>query len=56
MKIRDRDCMDCKHEWTSPVRLSPHTPNLSGEAVEYCPQCNSRNVVSHPVRDSKDEL
>ena len=56
MKVRDRECLGCKHRWTSPVRLSPHTSNLSGEATEWCPRCGSRHVMSTPVRDIEEKI
>lgn len=46
---RHRTCLDCKHEWDSPVVLSEHTANLSGEASAFCPACGSRNVMSDPA-------
>lgn len=48
--IRDRTCLDCGAHWTSPVRLTPHTYNLSGEETEWCAECNGRNVMSGPAR------
>lgn len=33
---------DCVHVFEAPVVLSPHTPNLSGEASVYCPVCGRR--------------
>ncbi len=48
MTIRHAECLMCHHKWDQPVRLSPHTPNLSGEATVWCPNCGSRMVVQGP--------
>lgn len=49
--FRRRECTECKHRWTSPVRLAKHTANLSGETTPCCPKCNSNNVASGPIRE-----
>lgn len=46
---RDYRCA-CGKEWTRPVRLSEHTPNVSGEATEYCPECKVKWLSASPVR------
>ena len=48
-KFRERECMTCGHKWVSPVVLSEHTENLSGEATAFCGACHSRTVVSSAV-------
>lgn len=50
VSVRDRQCVQCKYEWISEVRLSATTANLSGEATSFCPRCGSREIVSSPVR------
>ncbi len=35
---RDWTC-GCGQQWTSPVVLSAHSSNLSGESTTYCPTC-----------------
>lgn len=52
--VRDRYCMNCHHEWTSPVVLAEATANLSGEATSFCPKCNSRAVSSAPAYRPED--
>jgi hypothetical protein len=52
---RPRECLDCKWKWYSKNRYSSVTPNLSGEATEYCPICGSRSVVSGPQEERKEE-
>ena len=49
MKMRHRQCLKCKNEWDSPVELSQFTANLSGELTQYCPDCNSGEIVSFPA-------
>jgi hypothetical protein len=51
IKVRDRECQTCKWGWTSEVKMSPYTTNLSGEATEHCPMCNSKNVISWPIKE-----
>lgn len=51
MKIRSRACRNCAHLWASPVRYSKNAVGISGEAAEYCPRCNSRDVDSGPQQD-----
>lgn len=48
-QLRDRTCQDCGQKWTTAVRLSTTTANLSGEATTYCPGCNGHNVISGPA-------
>jgi hypothetical protein len=50
-KVRNHTCRRCKHAWSSPVTLSEHTPNISGEAKPVCPQCSSTGVNSTPVEE-----
>lgn len=50
MKVRDWEC-GCGHAWTAPVVLAEHTPNLSGEATQWCPRCGQRPVMGSPVRE-----
>lgn len=47
--VRDRECLECKHRWTSPVRYGA-TPNISGELTEWCPECNARAATGSPHR------
>lgn len=47
-------CLHCKHEWQWVVRISPHTPNLSGEETIHCPECSSKEVHAGPVQ--KEDL
>lgn len=51
MKVRDWEC-GCGHAWTAPVVPSMNTPNLSGEATQWCPRCGQRPVMGSPVRES----
>lgn len=51
--MRDRECLACHNKWSSLVVFSSHTRNLSGEVVEYCPKCRSRNVMSEPAYEHK---
>jgi len=53
--VRDRYCMNCHHEWTSPVVLAAATANISGEETTYCPRCFSRAVTSAPAYKPEDE-
>jgi hypothetical protein len=46
---RNWGCLKCKHSWESPVTLSEHTPNLSGEETMLCPQCQSRECSGGPI-------
>ena len=39
----------CFSEWTEEVKLSPHTPMLSGEETPRCPKCGSRAGMSEPI-------
>lgn len=48
---RPMECMECKHTWASPVRLSAHTSNLSGEATPTCTKCSSKNIESGPIKE-----
>jgi len=49
--VRDRECHTCKHTWTSSVKMAAFSPNVSGEATEHCPECDSRDVDSSPWRE-----
>ena len=55
MKVRDWEC-GCGHAWTAPVVLAKHTPNLSGEATQWCPRCHQRPVMGSPVREEGEIL
>jgi DNA-directed RNA polymerase subunit M/transcription elongation factor TFIIS len=46
---RHRECFRCGHKWVSEVRLSRNTANLSGEVTEWCPKCQSHDVMSLPA-------
>ena len=52
--VRDRECMACKHKYTSSVRYAKETPNLSGEVTEYCPECGKGGIVSGPMRSTNE--
>lgn len=54
MKIRARHCLTCAHLWATPIKIAYYTPNISGEATEYCPQCDSRDVVSGPAQETNN--
>lgn len=54
MKFRRHECWSCGRVWVSPVRLSRHTENVSGEAREYCPDCGKRADCSSPVFEKPD--
>jgi hypothetical protein len=54
--VRDRYCMNCHHEWTSPVVLAAATANISGEETCFCPRCHSRGVTSAPAYRPEDEV
>lgn len=49
-KFRDRECLSCGFKWTSEVKHTMYTANLTGEVSQQCPQCNSRAVMSSPVK------
>ena len=51
---RTHTCLNCKHQWSSPVVLSEHSPAISGERTEQCPSCNSRGISSSPIHAPKD--
>lgn len=46
---RNHQCLDCKATWSSPLSLSKHTKNISGEPTETCHTCLSANVEASPV-------
>ncbi len=50
---RTHTCLECKHQWSSPVVLSEHSPAISGERTEQCPSCNSRGISSSPMHAPK---
>lgn len=54
--MRDRECTECGHKWSSQVTFTPHTANLSGEISQQCPECNSRSVTSYPAYPSAEEF
>ena len=54
MMVRDHECFACGKKWASEVRLSPHTPNLSGERTERCPQCGKPAGMSSPAREVRE--
>lgn len=52
---RPRECLDCKWKYYTQYGRAEYTPNISGEKTEWCPMCGSRNVVSGPVEERKEE-
>jgi hypothetical protein len=52
MKFRTHTCVACKHQWTSRVVMSKHSPAISGERTEQCPACNSKGISSSPWHDA----
>jgi antirestriction protein len=54
--MRDRECTECGHKWSSQVSFTPYTANLSGEISQQCPECNSRSVTSYPAYPSAEEF
>lgn len=52
--VRDWVC-GCGHEWTAPVKLSGLTPQLSGEATQWCPKCHARPLMGSPWREIETE-
>lgn len=54
VRVRDHECR-CGAKWTARVKLSPETPNLSGEETPWCSQCGKRASSSSPWRYVRDE-
>lgn len=50
---REYEC-NCGHKWTSAVRLSSTTSNISGEATAFCPACERRAAYASSYTDPND--
>lgn len=46
---RSHGCLQCGHRWSARVQGSQNTPNTSGEATPWCPQCDAKSVWSSPA-------
>jgi hypothetical protein len=55
MASREHTC-NCGFTWVAEVQLSAHTPDLSGEATQYCPRCHERAVMSSPYLPAVADL
>ncbi len=52
--VRDHECRACGAKWTAPIKMA-ETPNISGEATPWCPQCSKRASSSSSWRYVRDE-
>jgi len=48
-QFRTHTCSQCCVSWEEELKLSPSTPNISGEPTPYCPFCHKRANYSTPV-------
>jgi antirestriction protein len=51
---RDWECR-CGHKWAATVHYAESTPNLSGEATQWCPECGEKPLCGSPAYPSAEE-
>ena len=50
---RNCTCLRCGYKWIAKVAFSKWTQNLSMEKTNWCPKCDTKEVMSEPCMEEE---